>query len=444
LSNIGLGDVSVSLAAGTWTVTFQGALTNTDVNQITGNANDLQRVTSPVPASPMTLRFNGQTTAVIPGNATAVQVQAALEALSNIAVGDVLVSGAVGGPWDVQFTGTLANLNVVAIVVNASEVQRVALTGAPTNGVFTLTFNGQTTLPINILASGAGVQTALEALSNIAPGDVIVTGPNLGPWDVTFTGPLANQDVPALIARNNERQQIDPRALTGGNFTLTSTAATACSFNASSAAVTTALENLSNLALGDVSVSLGNGFYVVTFQGTLANQDVPQITATANEIQRVTRPYGANPFTLTFDGQTTGVLAGNATALDVQAALEALTNITPGDIAVTGAAGGPWDIAFAGVYVNQNVPQIVINESEIQTVSLVGAPAGGSFTLTFNNQTTGLIPFDATPAAVQFELESLIGIGFGNVVVTGANGGPWSVAFTGIFASQDVSALRSA
>jgi hypothetical protein len=68
------------------------------------------------------------------------------------------------------------------------EVQTVTITGSPTGGTFTLTFNGQTTGNIAYNATAATVQAALEALSNINVGDVTVAGgPGPGtPWTVTF------------------------------------------------------------------------------------------------------------------------------------------------------------------------------------------------------------------------------------------------------------------
>lgn len=74
------------------------------------------------------------------------------------------------------------------------EVQTVTITGTPTGGDFTLTYSGQTTGPIAYNANAAAVQTALEALSNIAPGDVTVGGgPGPGtPYTVTFNGALGN------------------------------------------------------------------------------------------------------------------------------------------------------------------------------------------------------------------------------------------------------------
>jgi hypothetical protein len=67
------------------------------------------------------------------------------------------------------------------------EVQTVTVTGAPTGGDFTLTYDGQTTATIPFNASAAAVLAALNALSNIAPGDVTVTG--AGPYVVTFQTP---------------------------------------------------------------------------------------------------------------------------------------------------------------------------------------------------------------------------------------------------------------
>ena len=65
----------------------------------------------------------------------------------------------------------------------------MALSG-PAAGTFTLTFNGQTTVPIARNASAATVQGALEALSNIGSGDVTVSGANGGPFARPLPGRL--------------------------------------------------------------------------------------------------------------------------------------------------------------------------------------------------------------------------------------------------------------
>lgn len=90
----------------------------------------------------------------------------------------------------------------------------------------------------------------------------------------------------------------------------------------------------------------------------------------------------AGTFTITFDGETTAAIAFNATAADVQAALEALSNIDPGDVA---ASGGPLPgtavvLAFGGQYAGENVPEITIDGGGLTgaTVTISTTTEGGS------------------------------------------------------------------
>lgn len=64
-----------------------------------------------------------------------------------------------------------------------------------------------------------------------------------------------------------------------------------------------------------------------------------------------------------------------------------------------------------------------------QTITLVGSPTGGTFTLTYNGQTTSAIAYNATNTTVQTAITALSTVGTGNAVVAGAAGGPWVVAF---------------
>lgn len=77
---------------------------------------------------------------------------------------------------------------------DVGEVQSVTITGGPTGGTFTLTYSGQTTAGIAYNAAAAAVQAALIALSNLAPGDVVVTGgPGPAtPYAVAFRAGLGN------------------------------------------------------------------------------------------------------------------------------------------------------------------------------------------------------------------------------------------------------------
>lgn len=86
-------------------------------------------------------------------------------------------------------------------------------------------------------------------------------------------------------------------------------------------------------------------------------------------------------FTLTLDGETTAAIAYNATAATVKAALEALSNVTAGDVTVTGSAGGPYTIAFGGRFTGQNIPTMTASGA-----SLTGGSSPG---VTIATQTAG-------------------------------------------------------
>jgi hypothetical protein len=91
-----------------------------------------------------------------------------------------------------------------------NEVQSVVVDA--TGGTFTLSFNSQTTGPIAFDAAPSAVQSALEALSNFAPGDVSVTG-SASNYNVEFTGVYAATNVNQLVGNGAN--------LTGGAATVT-------------------------------------------------------------------------------------------------------------------------------------------------------------------------------------------------------------------------------
>ncbi|NQT03588.1 MAG: flagellar filament capping protein FliD [Planctomycetes bacterium] len=96
---------------------------------------------------------------------------------------------------------------------------------------------------------------------------------------------------------------------------------------------------------GNTSANL-TGFAATDFIETQSAQDskikvdgYPATTAVAEE-QRLTPTAVATDgtFTLTYDGQTTAAINYNATTTDIQTALEALSNVSSGDITVDGTA----------------------------------------------------------------------------------------------------------
>lgn len=112
-------------------------------------------------------------------------------------------SGSAGRSYDF-----IHNETTTAITgTDVNEIQQVIVDA--TGGTFTLTYSAQTSAAIAFDASAATVQTELEALSNIAPGDVVVTGPAGGPWQVEFTGTLAGTNVGKMTTSS--------ASLTGGS-----------------------------------------------------------------------------------------------------------------------------------------------------------------------------------------------------------------------------------
>lgn len=65
--------------------------------------------------------------------------------------------------------------------------------------------------------------------------------------------------------------------------------------------------------------------------------------------------------------------------------------------------------------------------SEVQSVTITGAPTGGVFTLSYGAQETTDLPFDATALAVQNALNALAALD--GVTVSGVAGGPYTVTY---------------
>jgi hypothetical protein len=96
----------------------------------------------------------------------------------------------------------------------ADEVQSLATSGSPTGGTVTLTFQGQTTAPLDFDATASDIETALEALPNIEVGEVTAAGGPLGtaPVTVTFSGRYAGANVPKMTVTSDLTGGTNPTA----------------------------------------------------------------------------------------------------------------------------------------------------------------------------------------------------------------------------------------
>ena len=217
---------------------------------------------------------------------------------------------------------------------------------------------------------------------------------------------------------------------------------------ADAATVQTALEAVVGAGNCTVTGDAG-GPYTVEFVGDLAKTDVHLLVGTGsgvNETQNVTvtDALAGDKLVLTFDSESTAELAYDATSAQVQAALEALPGVGPGNVSVTDGATG-WDVEFTGDLGKSDVDAITgaCGKNEKQTISLPDTVDVGTFTLTLSGETTAPIAYGADAAAVQTALEGLPSVGAGQVVVTGGPGpvDDWVAEFTGTLAKTDVALI---
>lgn len=298
-------------------------------------------------------------------------------------------------------------------------------------GTFVITIGDQATSSLSVGASAATVETAIEGLSTIGSGNASVaktSDSNDDIYAVTFDGSLSATTVATMIVRltstkplirttqagattgtpQNEIQTIDcgnyqPSA---GTFTLTLSGQTTSTlvYTSSASDVQTALANLSNVET--VTVTKTGNVFTVEFgiidgmadqsqmtasvysgSGSAIHDITPTISAITTRVDEqqtitLTGTPSGGTFTLTFSGQTTSSLAYNVSASTLQTALEALSNIAPGDVTVTGNAGGPWLVTFTGTYAGTNVAEMTA------TSSLTGS-SGQSMAVTTPTANTG-------------------------------------------------------
>ena len=175
--------------------------------------------------------------------------------------------------------------------------------------------------------------------------------------------------------------------------------------------------------------------------GGTAGNDTVVVTATGADSATVSvNGGGATPFggfkSLTFDG-----LGGDDTLI--------IDNFSNGRLAVPifyDGGGQPGDAlenldgnATSGSYTATGVSSGVLahQASELQKVDIFSGT--GTFTLTFNGQTTATLAHYAAPAQVQAALNALSSIaGVGGAVTVAGTAGSYEITFGGSFANTDV------
>jgi hypothetical protein len=210
------------------------------------------------------------------------------------------------------------------------EVQTLTMGGTPTGGTFTLTWNAQTTAALAYNSTAAQIQAALENLSNVLIGDVLVEG---GPFvnatvRVTFKGQYANTDVAAITANS--------AGLTGG----------------SSPAVTIAETVKGGTAEEYLVILKKNGDTDATLYSVDASTGVFTSVATGLEasdwymVQYGNKIYGVNAtqgmFVKTIGTSTGATTAFTRPAAPVLAPTSTISGTTPTNVSNTGLTAGTY------------------------------------------------------------------------------------------------------
>jgi autotransporter-associated beta strand protein len=563
-------------------------LTTTNTSALTPASNERQSITfSATPATgAFTLSFDidaagagtaPQTTASLAYSATAQQVQSALEALTLIGSGNVKVTGTYnGGGFYVAFTGSLAhtgfssmllpsnttattmtvsrvtaggvvgtstfatvfqggvrnntqinngltleldggvtisdepisatgvgrlvgplsyiNANVIGTGAidavsgdntiqarAANEQQQIYVGGTPTSGSWSVTLAAATTAALPYNATADDVRNALGALSSVGGIDnVTVTGDMVAGFTVTLVGARARTAFPVMTVASNT---LSPATNLAFGETVLGSAGTATMLSIGGSGTLNAAAGASLSVAGSVGQSTNNLFKVgegvvritspsgvnVSYTGTggtyvnegtlvldkpatLTNevQTLFNALGTTDEQQRIFFSYttpASGSWSLTFQGQTTTLLAYNADATAVRNALGALASVGgTANVDVQGSIGGGYfTVTFINGLANANLPLITVasNTLNLGTITVAENVAGGivgtgTYVLTFNGQTTYPLAWNATPAAVQAALESLPTVGAGNIAVSGTAGGDMTFVFQNFLGNADI------
>ena len=120
------------------------------------------------------------------------------------------------------------------------------------------------------------------------------------------------------------------------------------------------------------------GRQVSVMQGLITQIEVaPEATlskinsgATTSEVQRLALPSGQDYFALSFGSATTAPIAANVTVSELQTALEKLSTINRGNVAVTSSENGVFDVSFVNELADSYVSLLKLSEVQLLDLRL--------------------------------------------------------------------------
>jgi len=401
------------------------------------DANQTISINLPAASGTWTLSYNGNTTAPIAYNATLADIQAAVRLLPGCET--VVVTGNplyLGG--NMVFTYVASENVVLPLTINVAgirsdTIQTMTPSTAAAAGTWTISYNGNTTAALAFNATLAQIQAAVRALPGCST--VTVTGNTLNVGgNMVFTFALAAGSVLPLTAdvsaiRSNQSQTVTTSLpASAGTWTVTYNGNTTAplAYNATLAQIQAAVRALPGCGTVTVTGNTLNvgGAIVFTFGAAAGivqplTVDVTNIHSNLTQTLTTNVPASVGTWTISYNGSTTALLAYNATLAQIQTAVRALT----GDAALT-VTGNPLNVGGNMVFTfsvasafNLTVDVSAIRSNSIQTINSSVPAVFGTWTISYNGNTTAALPFDATLAQIQTAIRTLPGCA--TVTVTG-------------------------
>lgn len=294
----------------------------------------------------------------------------------------------------------------VQVKMTTPETQTITISGSPSTGYYIISWENSsgevgTTTPLAYNAAQSAVQSALRKIRGLESVTVSTSGtsPNYT-HAVTFLGAGGNVNQMTSINRlsggtpQNEVQSITISDSDSGTFTITfdDTGSNPqitgnISYPPTASSISSALVALSNVGVGDVSVS-GTGPWSVQFQNALGVTAFEAMTidtgslvrtppgvsiatvreggVAANAIQTLNwlDTFSGGTFSVRIGSTVTGAIAHNATSTTIDTAIE-----NTGDYAVTSTGGpmgtAPVAVEFDGISAATAIPEMTVNTSAL-------------------------------------------------------------------------------
>ena len=325
----------------------------------------------------------------------------------------------VGGTFVEGGALRLRNSAALGSAAPSPEVQQVTVVGTTGNFTLAVTAKGQTrtTAAIQVGASAATVQTELEAMSNVDPGDVFVRKADItggAAYTLFFGGSLAAADVPQIVGAPAANPAVSVATVRNfGLGTVVSAGATLELDGLTAAQPVNELLTINGDGVGGQGALRAFAGLTNTYAGKVTLGSNASLGAAANSA-------------LTVTGRVTDPSPAPVPPSRLRKAGAGLVELTA-DNPIAGRI-----VIDDGVLRVANPLALGSTGPEVQTVLVTGT--NGTFALTFNGATTPFLPFDATAGAVQTALNNLSTVGGvgGSAAVGGvpsAGGTLFTIAF---------------